>query len=62
MLGDHVDLSPLGVSDRGQIPVMAVAITAPPVLSTRDRRARAAEALAYMAQQFGFLDATAGCF
>ena len=62
MLGDYIDLSPLGVSDRGQIPVMAVTITAPPVLSTTDRRADAAEALAYMGQQFGFLDATADCF
>lgn len=62
MLGDYIDLSPLGVSDRGQVPVMAVTITAPPVLSESDRRAHTAEALAYMAQQFGFLDATADCF
>jgi hypothetical protein len=41
---------------------MAVTITAPPVLSPPDRQAHAADALAYMAQQFGFLDATAGCF
>jgi hypothetical protein len=36
MLGDYIDLSPPGVSDRGQIPVMAVTITAPPVLSPPD--------------------------
>lgn len=59
-LSDYIDLSPLGVSDRGQVPVMAVTITAPPVLDGSKRRAHAAEALAYMAQQFGFLAATAG--
>jgi hypothetical protein len=42
--------------------MMAVTITAPPVLAPPDRRARAAEALAYMAQQFGFLAATADQF
>jgi hypothetical protein len=62
MLDDYIDLSPLGVTDRGQVPVMAVTITAPPVLSAPDRRAHTAEALAYMAQQFGFLNATPGCF
>jgi hypothetical protein len=61
-LSDYIDLSPLGASDRGQVPEMAVTITAPPVLDGSDRRTYAAEALAYMAQQCGFLDATAGCF
>jgi hypothetical protein len=62
MLSDYIDLSPLGVSDRGQLREMAVTITAPPILGLPDRRAYTAEALAYMAQQFGFLDATPGHF
>lgn len=38
---------------------MSVTITAPPVLERAARQGRTREALPYMAQQFGFLDATA---
>jgi hypothetical protein len=58
MLDEYIDMTPLGRSDRGQLPEMAVTITAPPRLDLSDRRSRTREALVYMAQQFGFLDAT----
>jgi hypothetical protein len=54
----NIDLSPLGRSDRGKVPEMAVTITAPPQLDPSDRRARTREALVYMAQQFGFVEAS----
>jgi hypothetical protein len=41
---------------------MAVTIIAPPHLDPFVRRAQTREALVYMAQQFGFLDATADHF
>ena len=59
VLDQYIDLSPLGQSDRGQLREMSVTITAPPVLERTARQVRTREALAYMAQQFGFLDATA---
>jgi hypothetical protein len=59
VLDQYIDLSPLGQSDRGQLREMSVTITAPPVLERAARQGRTREALAYMAQQFGFLDATA---
>jgi len=58
VLDDYIDMRPLGQSDRGQLSEMAVTITAPPHLDPSVRRAQTREALVYMAQQFGFLDAT----
>jgi hypothetical protein len=58
MLDEYIDMSPLGRSDRGLVPEMAVTITAPPHLEPSARRAQTCEALAYMAQIFGFVDAT----
>ncbi len=58
MLDEYIYMSPLGRSDRGQVPEMAVTITASPHLDPSVRRVQAHEALVYMAQQFGFLDAT----
>jgi hypothetical protein len=60
VLDDYIDLDPLGQSDRGQLREMTVCVTAPPVLDRAVRESYTREALAYMAQQFGFLDATAG--
>ena len=62
MLDEYIDMSPLGRSDRGPLREMAVTITAPPRLAPPGRRAETSAALVYMAQQFGFLDATADLF
>jgi hypothetical protein len=62
MLDEYIDMVPLGRSDRGQVPEMAVTIIAPPRLDPSDRRTRTREALVYMAQQFGFIEASAGQF
>jgi hypothetical protein len=62
MLAEYIDMSPLGHSDRGQVPEMAVTIIAPPRLDPSDRRTRTREALVYMAQQFGFIEASADQF
>ena len=62
MLDEYIDMSPLGRSDRGQLREMAVTITAPPRPGTPGRRAQTSAALVYMAQQFGFLDATTDHF
>jgi hypothetical protein len=56
-LGDYVNLGPLGPSDRGQLREMAVTVTAPLVLDPGARHDLTRQALAYMATQFGFLDA-----
>src|SRR5690242_6697140 len=56
---EYIDMSPLSRSDRGPLREMAVTTTAPPRLAPPGRRAETSAALAYMAQQFGFLDATA---
>jgi len=57
MLDEYIDMSSFGDSDRGQLREMAVTITAPPCLNPSERRDRTREALVYMAQQFGFLEA-----
>jgi hypothetical protein len=62
ILDEYVDINPLGRSDRAQIPEMAVTITAPPLLSQDERRALTRKALAHMAQQFGFIEATTVLF
>jgi hypothetical protein len=62
VLDDYIDMSPLGRSDRGQLREMAITITAPPRPGPPGRRAHTGAALAYMAQQFGFLDATTDHF
>lgn len=56
-LDQYIDLAPLGLSDRGQMREMSVTVTAPRVLERTARKRYTSEALAYMAQQFGFLDA-----
>lgn len=58
LLDEYIDFSPLGRTDRDQIREMAVTITAPPKLDPSGRRSETRKALTYMAQQFGFLDAT----
>jgi hypothetical protein len=62
MLDEYIDMSPLGRSDRGQLREMAVTIIAPPRPGTPGRRAQTSAALVYMAQQFGFLNATTDHF
>ena len=57
-LDDYIRLDSLGQTDRGPLREMAVTIIAPPLLAPQARRIRTREALAYMAQNFGFLDAT----
>lgn len=61
-LDEYIDMGPLGRSDRGQLREMAVTITAPPRPGPPGRRAQTSAALVYMAQQFGFLDATTDHF
>lgn len=56
-LGDYINMSSLGQTDRDQIREMAVTITALPQLTPDERRAQARKALMYMARQFGFLEA-----
>ncbi|MDF3141814.1 MULTISPECIES: hypothetical protein [unclassified Streptomyces] len=56
-LGTLIDLSPLGPTDRGVLPEMAVTITAVPSLEHKDRRALLRRALVYMAHSFGFVEA-----
>lgn len=58
VLDDFIDMSPPGSSDRGHLREMAATINAPPILDPSDRQRQTRRALAYMAQQFGFLDAT----
>jgi hypothetical protein len=58
VLDDYIDMIPLGRSDCGPLREMAVTITAPPHPGPPGRRAQTSAALAYMAQQFGLLDAT----
>ena len=58
VLDDYIRLDSLGQTDRGQLREMAVTIIAPPLLAPQARRARTRDAIAYMAQNFGFLDAT----
>jgi hypothetical protein len=57
-LDEYLRLDPLGQTDRGQLREMAVTIIAPPILTQQARRTRTREALAYMAQHYGFLEAT----
>jgi hypothetical protein len=56
-LGDYINMSSLGQTDRDQIREMAVTITAPPRLTPDERRAQVRKALTYTARQFGFLEA-----
>jgi hypothetical protein len=57
-LDDFIDISPLGSTDRGMLREMAVTLTAPTILDAAARRSQTRKALAWMAQQFGFVDAT----
>ncbi|GLY85983.1 AlbA family DNA-binding domain-containing protein [Actinoallomurus iriomotensis] len=56
-LGTLVDLSPLGDTDRHPVHEMAVTVTAPPVLAPDTRRELTYDAVAYMAEEFGYLSA-----
>ena len=58
VLDDFIDMNAFGSSDRGQLQEMAVTIIAPPRLDSSARQGQTRKALAYIAQQFGFLDAT----
>jgi hypothetical protein len=62
MLDSYIDMTTLGHSDRNQVPEMAVTIIAPTLLEPSRRHIQAREALAYMAQQFGFIDTTPATF
>lgn len=57
-LDDYVRLESLGQTDRGKLREMAVTIITPPLLTPQARRTHTRDAIAYMAQNFGFLDAT----
>lgn len=56
-LGTLIDLSPLGPTDRGVLPEMAVTITAVPALKDKERQPLLRRALVYMAHSFGFVEA-----
>ncbi len=58
VLDDFIDMSLFGPSDRGHLREMAATVTPPPLLDLSDRQCQTRKALAYLAQQFGFLDAT----
>jgi hypothetical protein len=58
VLDDYIRLESLGQTDRGQLREMAVTMITPPLLTPQARRTRTRDAIAYMAQNFGFLDAT----
>lgn len=53
-LTDLIDFSPLGSTDRRALSLMTVTISGPVRLSDEDRRKRTREAIAFMAQGFGF--------
>jgi hypothetical protein len=53
-LTDLIDFSPLGSTDRKPLALMTVTISGPIRLSDEDRRKRTGEAIAFMAQGFGF--------
>jgi hypothetical protein len=57
-LPDLVDLSVFGTTDRNPLAEMSVTITGPLRLTPGDRQNRTREALAYMAQGFGFDNVT----
>jgi hypothetical protein len=57
MLDDYIDMHSLGHSDRGQLREMAVTIITPQHIEQSDRRNQTRDALVYMAQQFGFIEA-----
>jgi hypothetical protein len=57
-LSDVVDLTAWGTSDRDPIPEMSVTITAPTRLKPDDRQRTTREAMIYMAEAYGFLNAS----
>jgi hypothetical protein len=57
-LDDYINLGPLGHSDRSPLREVAVTLTTPPLLDPHGRRSQCSQALTYMAQHFGYLDAT----
>ncbi|MCX4632596.1 hypothetical protein [Streptomyces sp. NBC_01443] len=57
VLDSLVDLSPLGANDGGPRSRMAVTITAAPAMGRAERQRLLREALAHMAQAFGYVDA-----
>jgi hypothetical protein len=52
-----IDLTPLGTNDNGPRSQMAVTVTAAPAMDRSERTQLLWEALAYMARQFGYIDA-----
>jgi hypothetical protein len=53
-LTDMIDFSPWGGTDRTSLPLMVVTIAGPVRLTDQERYKRAGEAIAFMAQGFGF--------
>jgi hypothetical protein len=53
-LTDLIDFSPVGTTDRRSLSLMTVTVSGPVRLSDEDRRKRTREAIAFMAQGFGF--------
>jgi hypothetical protein len=53
-LTDMIDFSPLGSTGRSPLRLMTVTATGPVRLSDEERRKRTGEAIAFMAQGFGF--------
>ncbi len=58
-LTDLIDFSPVGTTDRQSLPLMTVTVSGPVRLSDEDRRKRTREAIAFMAQGFGFTNPAA---
>jgi hypothetical protein len=53
-LTDMIDFSPWGGTDRTPLPLMVVTIAGPVRLTDQERHKRTGEAIAFMAQGFGF--------
>jgi hypothetical protein len=49
-----IDFAPLGGTDRASLPLMTVTISGPVRLTDPERHQRTGEAIAFMAQGFGF--------
>lgn len=58
LLSDLVDLAAWGSSDRDRLTEMSVTITTPTHLEPDDRQNLTRQAMVYMAEAFGFLNAT----
>jgi hypothetical protein len=58
LLSDLVDLTAWGSSDRDRLTEMSVTVTAPTHLEPDDRQILTRQAMVYMAEAFGFLNAS----